>query len=1156
MKIAAALLLFFSALKISAQPYNNEWINYSQTYYKFKAGASGLYRITQPTLATLGIGAIPAERFQLWRNGKEVPLYTTTATGIMGAADYIEFWGEMNDGKPDNALYLDPSYQLNDKWSLESDTVAFFLTVTSSGGNQRYTPTANSLPTALTPEPYFIHTVAKYYKDQRNPGLGGLPGDLFSSSYDKGEGWTSTDIISEAIRSGSSYFIQNGTSPPLVMNNLFVYPTGPAPTLKVSASGNSTYQRYYKMTLNGDSVTGATINNFDINTTSTTFPLSLIAGNTATFVATNVSGTLSCPADPMFACAKDRMVLHKIEMKYPRQFNFGGADNFLFELPASAAGNYLEIAGFSYGSASPVLYDLTNQRRYVCDISAAPLVKVVLQPSATARQLLLVSQAPSFIRDVTVFQTKNFIDYSVPARQGDYLIISHPQLMAGPGGLNPVDEYRAYRSSATGGGHNVKIYLAEELKDQFGLGIKNNPAGIRNFLRWAKATYSQPVKNVLLIGKGVTYPDYRARENEPSIDQLALVPTFGYPPSDNLLGTNSITATVPDVSIGRISAITGAEVMDYLNKVKEYEQQQAFSSPLIADKAWTKNAVHCVGASDGITADQLTFATNEFTRIIKDTLYGANVTTFSKASSAPVDLNASEKLYQVFQQGIGILTYFGHSSANTLEFNLDHPENYNNPSKYPMMFVLGCNAGNFYGGNPLRLAQKETLSEKFVLASQRGSIAFIASTHTGLLSTLATQNSYVYNEITRFSYGKTIGEIMRSANTKMLTSVPGEYFSRIHAEETTIHGDPVLRPDVLAPKPDYAIEEQYLKVNPSFISVAENRFTVKAQLFNLAKAIDKDVVVEVKRTYPNLTTQVIYRDTLPGIRYSDSISVSVDIDPLRDKGFNKISVCIDPENTIDELYETNNCVTKDVFIYEDEARPVYPYNYSIVNRQNIKVVASTANPFSGIKQYTMEMDTTELFNSPLKVSRTLSSSGGILEFTPGITFTDSTVYYWRVSPVPVTGSPVWNGASFVYLNPATSGLNSGGFNQSHYYQHRASDTSRLTYNAGTRKWYYTNLQNNIKVNLGTWTVNGVTGYNDIAVIMNDVPRIRLFCTPSSVQFNVIDPISFQPWINQQVSPGVWQYESGPINCDPAETRIHAFEYPYGDTAGRRKARNF
>ncbi|MBL7733780.1 MAG: hypothetical protein JNM88_21595, partial [Chitinophagaceae bacterium] len=46
------------------------------------------------------------------------------------------------------------------------------------------------------------------------------------------------------------------------------------------------------------------------------------------------------------------------------------------------------------------------------------------------------------------------------------------------------------------------------------------------------------------------------------------------------------------------------------------------------------------------------------------------------------------------------------------------------------------------------------------------------------------------------------------------------------------------------------------------------------------------------------------------------------------------------------------------------------------------------------------------------------------------------------------------------------------------------------------------------------------------------------------------------WINQQVSPGVWQYESGPINCDPAETRIHAFEYPYGDTAGRRKARNF
>jgi hypothetical protein len=77
MKKFLLLLLFFSSLLAQSQTYNNEWINYSQTYYKFKVGATGLYRISQPTLAGLGIGATPAERFQLWRNGKQVPLYTT-----------------------------------------------------------------------------------------------------------------------------------------------------------------------------------------------------------------------------------------------------------------------------------------------------------------------------------------------------------------------------------------------------------------------------------------------------------------------------------------------------------------------------------------------------------------------------------------------------------------------------------------------------------------------------------------------------------------------------------------------------------------------------------------------------------------------------------------------------------------------------------------------------------------------------------------------------------------------------------------------------------------------------------------------------------------------------------------------------------------------
>src|SRR5690242_17580866 len=131
MKKFLLALLLLTGYWAGAQVYNNEWINYSKTYYKFKVGATGLYRINQPTLAGLGIGSTPAEQFQLWRNGQQVPIYTTVQTGPMSGSDYIEFWGEMNDGKPDSILYRVIDYQLNDKWSLESDTAAYFLTINS-----------------------------------------------------------------------------------------------------------------------------------------------------------------------------------------------------------------------------------------------------------------------------------------------------------------------------------------------------------------------------------------------------------------------------------------------------------------------------------------------------------------------------------------------------------------------------------------------------------------------------------------------------------------------------------------------------------------------------------------------------------------------------------------------------------------------------------------------------------------------------------------------------------------------------------------------------------------------------------------------------------------------------------------------------------------
>lgn len=1116
-------LLFFVSFCARSQAYNNEWINYNNTYYKFKIGSTGLYRINQATLASLGLGNTPVQQFQLWRNGQEVPLYTTVQTGTMGSSDYIEFWGEMNDGKPDNVLYREPQYQLNDAWSLQTDTAAFFLTVNSTGNNSRLVPTANNVAgNILSPEPYFMYTMGSYWKQSLNPGYAAVVGEyVYSSAYDQGEGWSTPYIYSDA---------------PLSFQYANLYPYSgsgvPQPVFKINASGSALNQRQFYVTLNGDTILNQTMDFFDYVKTSAPVTLAEISSGTANFKIINGTGN------------SDRMTVAQNELIYARQFNFNNARNFYFELPANFNGNYLEISNFNYGSTAPVLYDLTNGTRYIADITNPSLIKIALLPSSVSRKLLLVSEEAINVSTVTSFQQRNFVNYNLAANQGNYLIISHPVLTNGSGGTNPLENYRAYRSSAAGGGYNAKIYMIDELIDQFGLGIKKNPLAIRNFIRWARANFSTaPIKDVLLIGKGVTYDQYRNSESNPDIEKLCLVPTFGSPASDNLLTADPGLNEIPKVPIGRISAISGDEVAVYLAKVIQYEQVQASSSPYVKDRGWLKNVVHVVGASDDNLTTILEGYMQNYNNIISDTLFGANVHTFSKSTTDEVQELGSNKLKDLFHEGIGLVTYFGHSSSSTMAFNLDNPQNYDNEGKYPVMIAMGCNAGNLFNFSLARFQTKETLSERFVLADHKGTIAFIASTHYGIVHYLNLFNTSTYKGLTGSEYGKSLGELLIESIVQTYNiTTQNDYYARFHCEETTLHGDPAIKLNTFD-KPDYVIEDPMVKISPSVISVAETHFDVNANIMNIGKAVSTNIVIQVKRTYPDNTTEILKSDTIQGTKFIDSLFYSFPIIPSRDKGLNKITITIDPDNVISELYENNNSVTKDFFIYEDEARPVYPGNFAIVNHQNIKLYASTANSFADIQQYKMEFDTTELFNSPFLITQTKSSAGGIIDFDPGISFTDGTVYYWRVAPVPASGPMIWNNSSFTYI--ANSEL---GFNQSHYYQQDKSEKQRIILDPQSRNWKFDTLQHNLLARNGVYNTATVAE-GDVTVSVDGDPYIRSACVGYSLIFNLFDPIKIKPVLNLTGA-----YGSATPPC--VASRDWNFEYSYMSAASRKKIMDF
>jgi hypothetical protein len=1126
--------LFLLLVPFAHAQLNNSWIDYNKTYFKFKLAKDSLCRIPQPVLAAAGLASVNADHFQLWRNGEQVRLYTSVSNAPLASNDYIEFWGEMNDGRPDNELYRDADFQLSDRYSLETDTVAYFLTVNNSTPNLRFNTVINTAPSAATPDAYFMRSIDYHFKSQINRGEARPVGEyVYSSSYDPGEGWTS-----------------NATAPCCDLTKEFfdlnVYAAGPPNSLsfRINAAGSAPNTRNLKVKLFQNEITTAPYSSpismpffnyrkAEINN----LPLSLL--QSPSYLAVYMNGTS--------ASSFDRIVVASLGITYPATFNFAGQRYFPFNLAPSATGNYLVIDNFNNGSTAPVLYDFTNGTRYVGEIASTPgKVKFELPASNQARKFILVSAEGTYT--VNTLTSKTFVNLNLASNQGDYLIISNSVLFNDGSGNDFVDQYRQYRSSSNGGGYNAKVYDINELTDQFGYGIKHHPSAVRDFIHFAHDQFANEPQYIFIIGRGVNYIDQSQHAADPVADQLNLVTTFGWPASDGLLSALPGTS-LPVVPVGRIGVVNTTELQNYLLKIQEYETAQRTPGSSIAEKGWMKNIIHVAGGKDSSENELFKGYMNAYKMIAEDTLYGGEVETFAKTSTGAVQQASSQRIEQLFNEGLGFIGYFGHSSANTFEFNLSNPDLYNNPGKYPFFNVSGCSAGNFFTFDPLRLSGNLSLSEKYVLAHERGSIGFLADTHFGIGPYLNFYNTTLYESFCKSMYGNSIGNQAKHVVEQLGGSDPNlNFYTRIHLEEIALHGDPAIKINTF-PKPDYVIEDQLVRISPNIISVADNNFNVKIKMLNIGKAVGDSMWVTVKRKLPNDTIRVLYNQLIRATRNVDSLELNVPIVPTSDKGLNQLIITLDATNRIDELYETNNTVTKDFYIFEDELRPAFPYDYAIINQQNITYVANTANPLSGQRQYVMEVDTTELFNSPFKKTYNKTGVGGIVEFTPAnITFTDSTVYYWRVAMVPQNSLPyIWNSHSFIYLPGSSTG-----FNQSHYYQHKKSIYENINLSAD-RTFKFDVVPKSLTIRTGLFPY-----FNFDRINVNlDFDQLELYgCIYNAIQFYVFDTTTLQPWYNYNVSPTNARFGSYRVCASGTDTARRFFEYPYNNPAYRRSAMDF
>ena len=592
-----------------AQPYANSWINYSQQYYKFKISETGIYRIDSTTLFNAGIpiASINPQNIQVFAKGVEVPIYIEgEGDNVFNGTDFIEFYGEKNDGWNDEGFYGGPSNHPNPYYSLINDTISYFITWNNSISNNRLILESDTNFSVYTPVPSFNKETVQFYTSNFFDGETDFVGAT-SFGYVPTEGW-----FDGQFEISSPWYPTFKTK---TLNTNNVYTLGSPATLKAVVLGQSNYvnlinDHHLRVDL-GSSVIDSIYEGYKKIDITMSIPL-VDLGATSTNVTFQVINDLGSSAD--------RQTLSYVTLEYPHTLDMEGLsvfDNFYVADHPTESKSYLNFTNFN-SSGNVLLYDLTSGRRIQVVQSGSNYECLIPNTSSTKKCYLSSDgQVRNVVNISPVNGTGNFTDYLSLQIDTAFIIITNPKLMV------EANDYATYRLSTVAGNNpqNAIVFNIEELYDQFAYGIEKHPYSIRGFVDYITDNWTSYPTNLFLVGKSI-----KSKENrKSSVNYLNnLVPSYGNPASDNLLtaGLNG-TNNEPAIPTGRLAANNGNEVTLYLNKIIQHENPPLPSGTLSND--WMKRILHFGGGTSQSEALGFMAILDGYKNTIEDTLFGGNV---------------------------------------------------------------------------------------------------------------------------------------------------------------------------------------------------------------------------------------------------------------------------------------------------------------------------------------------------------------------------------------------------------------------------------------------------------------------------------------------------------------------------------------------------
>lgn len=835
---------------------------------EIRTGEAGVYRLGAEELLAAGLPAsADPRRLRLWLNGVPHPIQVRgEEDGRLDGSDALEWYAPRKEGS--DGEYFD-------EWD---DGNVFFLEWDGEAGPRGGTEDVRpaSFPGAVAvdalPARLRLERDLEYHRGDLEYQ------DMENSERVPGETWM------------WKYLLKKDS---LAIPFTLAQPRGGEASLEFRVKGASRDPSRVRVSINGGVVFDDTLASYDTLRLRVPVDGALLRDGENALVFRNV-GIKECPPeDPV--CSIERIYVDWADLRYLRssvpieeELLVDGGIGVGPELPARAL--------LSLPPQAVATRGINLRSGAILDGVELDAAGMRLAVDGTASYLLFTTpRAPLSVRRF------EYADLASPARQADYIIITHPLFLAQ---AQRLADYRARTD-----GFSTVIASVEDIYREFNHGHKA-PSAIRAFMRNAWEQWREPRPRFAVIIGDASWDAKQRKSNSTRVDY---VPTWGNPASDNHYVRFSTSASdpTPYLSIGRIPAETPAAADAVIDKIIEHESRP----PHPMDN----RILFSVGGENSFEHEVQLKPLVEW--LIRDWVdpYCLEPRRIYKRTMTTISYDDLDTLIHEVNQGVSMFYFSGHGGTRVIDVGIERPDIFSNKGRYMLFATMSCNTAHF--AEPFETG----LNERFVLAPENGAIASLGTAGLGIIGYDYVVSRGMLRALVDSGL-RSWGEILLAGKRELIRAFGTGDRSTINtSDQLCILGDPATHV-MMARGPELLVRSEDIVTEPDILT-EQQPARIRAVLRNVGLCMSDSVDVLLRVRGDGEVAHSERRRVAP---FVVALPMEWEYDFAGVEGVVDVEITVDARDEVAEQREDNNVAVLVKTVQPRGIAQIFPLNHAVL----------------------------------------------------------------------------------------------------------------------------------------------------------------------------------------------------------------------------------